>query len=881
MRKLDTRKSQRILATVLMGVNFFTVMAPKVAQADCTMNVPDGNITSVNGETVDFVQFITNGGTATNYTIAIDAAQTIYAGGLASNGTIFGKQMVSGGSAHASIIMGGTQYVYVGGSGTVGDLNIGAQEISGGYGKIENNYAEQSIVGGTGIIANQVAADHGQIVLGGSGTIENMAAAGYQTIFTGASGTIGNMTAAGKQDILYGAQGNVSNMSAGIQSVNGGGTGTIINMSGGTQYVDADAVLNVSTGTPNGVGKIETMVGGTQHVSSGGTGIIQKMTGGEQNGDASEITVVDMSGGSQFIFGLAHGFVETMSGGSQYVMVGGTGTVTKLLGGTQNVVWNGTAIAEDMLGGTQIVSAYGTGIVNKMSGGSQIILEDGMGTAEDMSNGQQFISSGGTGTVTNLLGGTQMVSKGGTSLDTKVTGGIMQLVDDGAIVENPTITAGKIRLNGDGGSYKLNGVFTGNGGMVDMSEDSTGTKTNTYETVTIENLTNKNTTFLFDTDLNSETDGDKVIVNGSNNGGGVVQVYDASIVRGNKVYGNKKLLLVTDNSADTTWTGKSLDTGGLWNLTPWVAKEGNDWYLEEITALPNDSTKGVLGTVESGYGLWRNTILDDTLRKRLGDLRYEGEETPGIWARVKAGKLSAALYDGSYQMYQVGVDKKRGNTAYGLAVDYSRANNDITDGTAEGSNTGLSLYAATYHKGGAYSDIVLRAGKVKMDMESNGTIPDTMDYGAWGYSASYELGKTFSKENGWFIEPQAQLAYGRLQGGDFTTNRGVTVSRDGVNSFLGRLGFVLGRKIKDTGDYYFKANVYREFAGSGDMNLAYGIERMNYDGDHKDTWFEMGLGTNVKLNNSTYFYGDVLKTFGADIQKKWQINAGLRWTWGK
>jgi hypothetical protein len=90
----------------------------------------------------------------------------------------------------------------------------------------------------------------------------------------------------------------------------------------------------------------------------------------------------------------------------------------------------------------------------------------------------------------------------------------------------------------------------------------------------------------------------------------------------------------------------------------------------------------------------------------------------------------------------------------------------------------------------------------------------------------------------------------------------------------------MGRQINKNADYYLKANVYREFGGSGDMNLVYGTQKMNYDGGHKDTWFEMGIGTNVKMNNNMYFYGDVLKTFGADIQKKWQVNAGFRWTWG-
>lgn len=42
-----------------------------------------------------------------------------------------------------------------------------------------------------------------------------------------------------------------------------------------------------------------------------------------------------------------------------------------------------------------------------------------------------------------------------------------------------------------------------------------------------------------------------------------------------------------------------------------------------------------------------------------------------------------------------------------------------------------------------------------------------------------------------------------------------------------------------------------------------------------DTWFELGLGTNIKLSDNSYFYGDIENGFG-DIKKKWQINAGVR-----
>ena len=51
---------------------------------------------------------------------------------------------------------------------------------------------------------------------------------------------------------------------------------------------------------------------------------------------------------------------------------------------------------------------------------------------------------------------------------------------------------------------------------------------------------------------------------------------------------------------------------------------------------------------------------------------------------------------------------------------------------------------------------------------------------------------------------------------------------------------------------------------------------MSESHDYGDTWFELGLGGNIKLGRSSHLYGDIERSFGADIQKKWQVNAGVR-----
>ena len=413
------------------------------------------------------------------------------------------------------------------------------------------------------------------------------------------------------------------------------------------------------------------------------------------------------------------------------------------------------------------------------------------------------------------------------------------------------------------------------------------TGSNKYETITTGDYAGVGGTIIMDTDLNSEADGDKLIItNGTSAGSGYIQVYDKSLVDGN-LEGPKKLLVVEDTNGTTSWQGKSLDTGGLWTINPTVEKIGNDWYLvlpkktdpiQPVVSNPTANT--FLGLTDAAYTNWRAALTDDTLRKRLGDLRYN-EAEGGLWARVKAGKLSSSNYDGSYQTYQVGIDKRKDDTNYGVAVDYSRGKGNYELGNGDTSMTNLSLYATSYHPSGVYNDFVVKAGKYRGDIAIN-TNNDAADYSAWAYSASYELGKTYTKSNGWFVEPEAQLVYGYMQGSDYTSKLGVEASRDAIHSFLGRVGFVAGRKLNEASDYYVKANMWREFAGTGAINLTaannYGDrEFMPADGHHKDTWFELGLGGNVKLAKKTHVYGDILKTFGADIQKKWQINAGVRW----
>ena len=51
-------------------------------------------------------------------------------------------------------------------------------------------------------------------------------------------------------------------------------------------------------------------------------------------------------------------------------------------------------------------------------------------------------------------------------------------------------------------------------------------------------------------------------------------MYDKSLATGNAMTGVHHLLMVTDASENATFSGKALDTGGLWDIVPTVQQGG-------------------------------------------------------------------------------------------------------------------------------------------------------------------------------------------------------------------------------------------------------------------------------------------------------------------
>lgn len=276
---------------------------------------------------------------------------------------------------------------------------------------------------------------------------------------------------------------------------------------------------------------------------------------------------------------------------------------------------------------------------------------------------------------------------------------------------------------------------------------------------------------------------------------------------------------------------------------------------------------------------WRQENND--MNKRLGEVRAS-EGSQGIWARMARGqsKYGQQGIKNQYNYYQLGYDSKISDDwILGGAFTYTDGDSSYTNGSGTNKHTGFAVYGSNLRDDGSFIDLIAKYAHMKNDFDVNGGV-GSGDYSTNGLSFSAEYGKRFQQENYW-IEPQAELTYGRVSSADFTTKRGAKVHQDSMDSLVGRLGFSLGKDIKQ-GNVYVRASYLYDFKGETWAQMtseAVGSDRAPvYKTDLGGGWWEFGVGTNLNLGHDTHFYLDVETTAGGDVDTPWQWNAGVRYS---
>lgn len=293
--------------------------------------------------------------------------------------------------------------------------------------------------------------------------------------------------------------------------------------------------------------------------------------------------------------------------------------------------------------------------------------------------------------------------------------------------------------------------------------------------------------------------------------------------------------------------------------------------------IAQSTTVDAISHMQSAAALsWRQE--DATLSKRLGDLR-QGDSDQGFWVRLNRGEFKYGNAKNQNNFFQMGYDKAGGDWHYGAAISRNSGKTTYGDATAKNRSLALTLYGTWLGDKGHYADIVLKEGRLSNDYDIHAPIGFTHgQYKTWGSSISAEYGREIAMGDKAYFTPQAQLSWLRISGKDYTTANGIAISQDSQSSTIGRLGFELGSKLGDNGNMYAKASVLHDFGGSADTRLSYNGVSTSYSNDLGDTWYEAGIGFNLKTKDNSYLYADVSKAFGGDYKTPWQWNVGMRWT---
>ncbi|MDU7638547.1 MAG: autotransporter outer membrane beta-barrel domain-containing protein [Veillonella dispar] len=286
--------------------------------------------------------------------------------------------------------------------------------------------------------------------------------------------------------------------------------------------------------------------------------------------------------------------------------------------------------------------------------------------------------------------------------------------------------------------------------------------------------------------------------------------------------------------------------------------------------------RGIRSAVVGNINAWR-TLADDMYRPRV---LQQGEPT-GIWARIGGGKYS---YSGSgidtatdYTRIQGGYDAKisRGWTVGGQ-VSYLRGSEDyVFDGSGKVKSFSVGAYGLKDLGKDQYVHVETQVGRVSNDFTARNEIGEAMsgDTKSNAYSIRVRYGKTLKYDNGFYVEPQAQLNFTHFGGRNFTVDN-VSVNQSGVNSTSGKIGLELGKQFGN-GNLYTRFAAGHAFTGNVKTAFASGSVVKLTEQDLKGTWTELAFGGRYGFNSNNSVFADVATGLSGDYQADWGVNAGF------
>lgn len=421
-------------------------------------------------------------------------------------------------------------------------------------------------------------------------------------------------------------------------------------------------------------------------------------------------------------------------------------------------------------------------------------------------------------------------------------------------------------------------------------------------TLSLNSLSGENGLFYLRTSL-QETYGDSILIKTATGNHKLMLASSGS----NPTEDSLRRALVTQGNGNAKFSlandGGVVDLGNyVYGLTSTQTENGTEWHLTDQTPQEPDPDPEVPSTPElspsatavlavAGSGAQTTQFLHSLsdLRKRMGDIRYGASD--GLYAGVRGGKdrltsFASTSFKSEYGALSLGYDRKLSDQwIIGMSFEAIEGEQTVKSrgyrASGEDSTQSLKGYATWFNDIGCYADFVV--GISYFDQDINTRMLDGTkvkgNYDSFGFGASVEVGKKFSigAENAWFIEPQLQLAYFKVQGEDFSLSNGMIVEQKNADSLTGRLGLVVGKTFLnyDGSGYQIsaKTGINHEFLPDSDIY----INDERFSGDTLGTRGYYGVGFDWYVDPNMRIYAQVEREEGSHYTGEVNARIGLKY----
>ena len=286
--------------------------------------------------------------------------------------------------------------------------------------------------------------------------------------------------------------------------------------------------------------------------------------------------------------------------------------------------------------------------------------------------------------------------------------------------------------------------------------------------------------------------------------------------------------------------------------------------------------RGIRSAVVGNINAWRTMTSDMNRTSQL----QQGAPT-GIWARIGGGRYNYSN-DGintatDYTSLQGGYDTKTSRDwTVGGQVSYLRGSEDyVFNGSGKVKSYAVGAYGLKDLGKDQYVHVESQVGRISNEFTARNEIGQAKsgDVKSNAYSIGVRYGKTIKSDNGFYVEPQAQLNYTHFGGRNFTADN-ISVNQAGVNSTSGKLGLEVGKQFGN-GNLYTRLAAGHAFTGNVKTTYASGNAVKLTEQDLKGTWTELAFGGRYGFNTNNSVYADVTTGLSGDYQADWGVNAGF------